>query len=105
DRDVTVDLFFGVATRKRGVRHQKSDSGFARPTRPMHPDVHDEPARAPRVETERAELLIRIAEQPEFRAQAFRVERPAFDESGFVTEAAKPRQRGVARGILRLQVV
>src|SRR5262245_45966011 len=71
----------------------------------MQPDVDDEPARAPRVETQRSEFLIGIAEQSELRAQTLRIERPSLDKGRFAPEAAEPWKRGVGSSVLRLKVM
>src|SRR5882724_12711304 len=63
DRDVAVDFFLRFGSRERRVSEKEGHRLFTGPTEPVDSGIDDEPARAPGIEAERPEFLVRIGVQ------------------------------------------
>jgi hypothetical protein len=103
--DVAVDLDLIIQRKIRGVRVQVVDGLLAGPAHRVDAGVRHQPGRAQQLVGQVAEARERLAQQPQFRPQSFRVQRPAFAVGHVPAVAAERRQLGIALGARDLQVV
>src|ERR1700733_707035 len=80
--DVAIDFDGDVLIGFAGIVFEKLNRLFPAPAHRVHPGIDDEADRAPHLVRQLAEFRIRIFEEAELFAEAFGIQRPAFDERG-----------------------
>ena len=87
------------------LRGEEVDRLLARPALRVKAGVDDEPARAPHLVGQAAEVAVRVGVEAHLQAEVLRVESPALAERVDVEEAAERRQVGQLRRQRALEVM